>query len=409
MMRYWWVSLFLLIFLLEANATKKQGLLFTYDDPIKASEDVFKEDSWNFVHPKVRPKKYAIAQEISEPLYVALCAKYKKCKDFPKPEILLSYVDTTGAFAKEVDGKPTQTNAIVLPLELIDTPDQLEFVLAHEMIHYFEEHGTQTTLGEQISAVKKQSYHDCLSYDQPYKLVEGNLVQLIGLVDELGHAPHIVSREAAIPLDGDLGKVLEKMILKNFKKENQCQETFTLFLELKSHNKKGNYLSASGNEFKEFKKKAHTCFESYQGNLLADVLVEEKLFLDLDPNLWPELDDAVKNDTLSEFNRLQTIRNIRYNEYTRLSRELSAPQLRYQSQEDIADIKAIEILIDLGHEKISNRLEYLLSDLPKIEQIRCRDDLKNKREPSYGPLNSVHHSECWRIWRAQKVEQRYRE
>lgn len=409
LMRYRWVSLILLSVFFQINAAQIKGSIYVYEDHEEAARDAFAGAYWNYAKPDYNKKDYATVKNLLEPLYKTICAKYNKCDDFPQPTVLLSFDDTTAAFARVVEGKPVQTNILIISNELLKNSEQLEFVLAHELIHYFEEHGKQQTLGEKISAIKKQAYQDCLDYDEPLEVVEGNLIQLIGLIDELGSKPHLISSQAAIPLDGDLGRALEKMIYKSFGKNYNCNRAHILFIKLKRMHEKGNFISSNSPEYKDFQKLASSCFESYQGNLLADVFEQEKLFLDLDPNLWPEIDKIIKNDDISELNRLQTLRNIRYNEYTRLSRELSAPQLRYQTHEDIADIRAIEILIDLGHENIANRLDYLMTDLSSLEQIRCRDDLKNNREPSYGALNSLHHHECWRIWRAQKVEQRYQE
>jgi len=238
------------------------------------------------------------------------------------------------------------------------------------------------------------------------------LIRLMRLIDKIGEKPQLIASTAGIPLDGKLGRVFESMILRTTYLGEKCVGLLAKFYQLKARVKSGNYLSRRDEKLVDFLESTDKCLEKYQGNLLSEISKEEGFDL-TEGEVQASREDLKKfiedENEGTEFERLVSLRNELYLQYLRLSRKLSAPHLRFNSEEDLADVIATDILLNSGVEGISTYLEYLLVGLPIKEQIRCKDYLKNNREPSYGPLNRLHHSECWRTWRAMKIEQEFQE
>lgn len=407
-MRWTQIILFALLscaFFQKVWAIKVQNGIVMFESENEAANYAF-ASFWNYAPPDSRKEEYEKADKIVENLWPHFCRRYPECDKMPKPKILFSYNPGSGSFGMGYEGRLRQTNAIILSYELTDNEKDMEFVLAHEMIHYFERHAESDGLREEISSIRRQSYDHCLDYPWPLEELKDDLLNLIDIMDELGDKPHLVDYKLGLPVDGELGDVLEKMIEKT-KGNMGCSQLPSKYFEFQSRVKRGGYLYDNDEKIKKFLADAENCFSLYPGNLLKDSV--ESLRIDLagsNPRTWPELDGLLGTDG-PELERLIRIRNTRYQSYLALSRKLSGPQLRYQTEEDIADIKALNILLESGRRGLHEHIDYLLIDLPSTEAIRCRADLERGVEPSYGPLNRKHHGECWRIWRAKKVEERF--
>lgn len=396
--------LFTILFFQQLSGAEVRNELLIFDNKTEAVNYSFKS-YWNYLPVETNQESYESADAIVNRLWPYFCQQYPDCENFPKPEILLSFSANSGSFAMDYDGKLRQSNAIILSYELLDTPKDMEFVLAHEMIHYFERHAESTDIRDDISAIKRQSYNHCLDFPWPLEEVKEDLLNLIDVINELGEKPHLISEQAGLPIDGDMGEVLMEMIQRVSNEPNCKDLTKDLnFLKLRVHN--GNYLYNNDQKIQNFLKLSNDCFEKYDGNLLKDAVYHLNFQnRGANPSRWKEFDELVYKDG-NELERIIEIRNSRYDDYTRLSRKLSGPQLRYQTKEDIADIRALNILLESGRRNLTEYIDYLLVGLSPSDQIRCVNDIKIGKEPNYGALNRGHHSECWRIWRAKKVEER---
>lgn len=382
-----------------------QNDIIVFEDENQAANYIF-SSFWDYAPPESRAKDYKKADEIVEKLWPHFCKEYPECEKMPRPKVIFKYSPGSGSFGMHHEGKLRQSNAIIMSYELTENDKDMEFVLAHEMVHYFERHAESNSLRDEITSIRRQSYEHCLDYPWPLEELKDDLLQLIEIIDEIGEKPHLVDYQLGLPIDGELGAVLEKMIEKT-SGFTGCSQLLRQLDEFKSKVRRGGYLYSTEVNINQFMKEASTCFSKYDGNLLRDSI--RNLHLDIagpNPRAWPELDSLMGNDG-PELERLVRIRNTKYQNYLSLSRKLSGPQLRYQSDEDIADIKALNILLESGRRNMDEYVDYLLIDLPSTEAIRCRADLQRGVEPSYGPLNRKHHGECWRIWRARKVEERF--
>lgn len=397
---------FLLFFLLSFSALgqKLQGDVLVFKDKDEAASYAL-PSVWSLAPPDIKKAEYIKTQAIVETLWPQFCKRYPDCSKLPKPEILISYSPGSSTFGMLHEGQVRQSNVIIVPWELVDrTYEDLEFVLAHEMVHYFEKHAETLDIKDEIRHVHRQVFGDCYEYTYPLDKVKDDLISLMGLIEQIGEKPYMVSPYRGLPLEGILGELLYKMILKTQHLGAECPGLYTDFRRLQDRIKKGNYLHNVDPKVAEFRERASSCFEKYEGNLLKDVMQGTTLTKGIEDN--DELKKFLEliNTDGHELNRLITLRDQRFISYSALSRKLSAPQLRYQTEEDIADITALNILLESGRKNIKNYLDYLLVELSTTEQIRCKDDLEKGREPNYGPLNRLHHSECWRIWRALQVE-----
>ncbi len=381
-----------------------------FDDKSEAAKEAMPHRYWGYIPFARAKKRYRQAEELIAPIFEALCKRYENCDTIPSLEVVLSYHNDSHTIGLEHEDKQYQTNALVLSMELLKEPEQFEFVVAHELIHYFEKHGEVTTLNEEITSIRRQVGSKCVDYDEPHEVVGGNLIELVNLMEELGEKPQIISTSVGLAFDGELNSLLERMLFKSLSHGKSCIDAKLILPKLKEHYKRGSYLTGLNSDYLKFKEEVIPCFEAYDGNLLKDIVEEKGLFTELPKDVRTKLAAIIDNESLgTELERLQLLRNSRYAEFTRLSRELSAPQLRFQTNEDVADVMAVNLLLDMGKKNVASRLEYLLAGSPTVKQIRCKDDLEKNREPDYGPLNKKHHDECWRIWRAQKIEQRRQE
>lgn len=386
-------------------AIRLENDIVTFSDEDEAAAFVF-SSMWNYVPPESQPKTYEKSDEIVNRLWPFFCKRYPDCEKRPKPEIIFSYSPGSGSFGMGYQGELKQTNAIILSFELFDNYKDLEFVIAHEMVHYFENHTETQGLREEISSIRRQSFDHCLDYPWPLEDLKDDLINLIDVMDHLGEKPHLVDYQLGLPIDGELGKILARMIEKS-KDGPGCASLTAKLNVFRERVARGGYLYRNEKGISSFMKQASECFQKFEGNLLKESV--DSLGIDLsgnDPRNWSEIDGLLGNDG-EELERLIRIRNTLYQSYVALSRKLSAPQLRYQTEEDIADIHALNILLESGRRNMEDYVDYLLIDLPGKDAIRCRADLERGVEPSYGALNREHHGECWRIWRAKKVEERF--
>lgn len=405
----WFILLFTLcsFWVTSAWSVELKNDILTFESKDEAVSYSFRS-FWDYVPEGSALEAYGKADAIVEKLWPHFCELYPNCKDFPKPEILLSYAAGSGSFGAAHDGVLRQTNAIILSWELNDQPRDLEFVIAHEMIHYFEKHATKNDLKDEIFSIRRQTAAGCIDYPYPLEEVKDNLLDIIKAMEHIGDRPHLVAPELAIPLEGDLGLVLERMIEKTAHYPG-CKTLQQQMSHFRSHVKAGNYIYETNDEVKSFMELSKKCFEKYPGNLLKEATKTLKLQLEgPHPSYWSEYESIVSTDG-PEFDRLRHLRTNRYQNYLELSRKLVGPQLRFHTEEDEADIKALNILLKSGRRNLREGIDYLLVDLPVNEQIRCRRLLSEGKEPNYGPLNRFHHGECWRVWRAMKVEKRYLE
>lgn len=400
------LSILLSILLLSStSALEVKNDILTFKDKEEAVSFSFRS-FWDYVPVQSAPESYKRADAIVEKLWPYFCKSYPNCEDFPRPELLLSYAAGSGSFGASHEGKLHQTNAIILSWEIHDKPRDLEFVIAHEMVHYFEKHAANNNLRDEIYSIRRQTQAGCMDYPFPLEEAKDNLMDIIKAMEHIGDRPYLVAPELAIPLEGDLGRVLERMIEKTNKFPG-CKKLEKKLSFFRSKVSAGNYLYQTNDKVKNFMELSQKCFEKYPGNLLKDSISSLDLQLaGAHPSKWPEYDDLVFKEG-AEFDRLRQLRNSRYENYLHLSRKLSGPQLRFHTQEDEADIKALKILLESGRRDLEQSIDYLLVELPVNEQIRCRQILDDGREPNYGPLNRFHHAECWRIWRAMKIEERY--
>lgn len=379
--------------------------MIEFDSKAQAVNYVF-NDWWNFLDPMVHSKNYEKVDAVVEELWPLFCERYKNCADYPKPEIILTYGATSGSFGMHFQGKQRQSNGLIISHELLQTPEDLAFVLAHEMTHYFEKHAESVNLVDEIKGIKRKIYGTCLDYPFPLEELKGDLIELMKTIDHIGESPQLISSQHGIPVEGELGRLLKGMIERTRGLDPSCFPLRSKYQTLKERIEKGNFISSSDQEAKDFNDLAEKCFELYPGNLIKEVIERENLLAkSLDLEKWGEIEKLIQEDQ-PEMGRLRVMRNLRYQKYLNLSRKLSAPQLRFFTEEDTADVVAIHILMRAGKKNMMGHLDYLLTYLPTEKQLRCYDDLKNNREPDYGALNTEHHGECWRIWRARELEEK---
>ncbi|MCF8060426.1 MAG: hypothetical protein K9K67_14080 [Bacteriovoracaceae bacterium] len=400
-----WSTLFLLTLFSfrQLNGAEVINDILVFSDKKEAVNLSF-STYWNYLPKEDHPKAYEKADAIVNELMPAFCRHYPDCEKFPKPEILLSYAPDSGSFGMYYEGMVRQSNVIIISSELYLTPEDMEFVIAHEMVHYFEKHAETVEFYDEITAINRQDYDRCHEYPWPFKDVKEDLISLIEIIDELGDKPHLVSEQTGLPIDGEMGEILRRMIRMS-SDDPKCKDLTSDLDKLKERVLNGNFLYKSDPRVMNFLSLTSECFEKYDGNLLKDTIMHLRI-KNADPSSWDEFDQIVNEDG-DELERLIKIRTNRYNQYKTLSRKLSGPQLRYQTEEDIADVKALNILLESGRRNIVEYIDYLMVGLSPADQIRCSDDLKKGKEPNYGPLNREHHDECWRIWRAKKIEERY--
>ncbi len=397
--------LFLSLCFVPLKAKELKNGILVFDDKSEAAAHTV-NTIWDYVPEDSQKVAYAQADAVVERLWPYFCERYPKCDKFAKPEIVMSYSGGAGSFGMLHEGRLTQTNAIVVSWEIHDQPRDLEFVIAHEMIHYFEKHTERNELADEIYAIKRQTYYKCLDYPYPLEELKENLIDIVNAIDHIGERPYLVAADLGLPFEGDLGRVFERMIEKVVRYPN-CGRLTSKFRSFRSSLEAGNYLYESNEAVTSFMKMAKRCFEKYPGNLLKQSVAGLNLQMGgPDPSTWSEYDAMISTEG-NELERLKRLRNSRYQRYLELSRKLSGPQLRFYTEEDDADIKSLEILLESGRRNVDEGVDYLLVDLPTTNQIRCRSFLQAGKEPNYGPLNRFHHGECWRIWRAQRVEQRY--
>lgn len=384
-----------------------KGEILVFDDKDKAASYAL-SSLWTYVSPESKKAEYIKTKAIVESLWPSFCERYSNCANIPKPEIIISYSSGSSTFGMLHEGKVRQTNVIIVPWELVDrTYEDLEFVLAHEMVHYFEKHAETQNLKDEITKIHRQAFGDCFEYNYPLENVKDDLISLMDLMEQIGEKPYMVSPYRGIPLDGILGNLLSTMILKTQHLGEECPTLYASYRILQNRIRNGNYLHNADSKVRSFRENAQKCFEKYDGNLLKEVLQGTTLTSGIkDEEEMKKFLEIINTDG-PELNRLITLRDQRFITYSALSRKLSAPQLRFQTEEDIADIEAIKILLRSGRRDIKKHLNYLLVELSTTEQIRCKDDLAKGREPDYGPLNRPHHSECWRIWRAIQIENEF--
>lgn len=397
---------FLILFSSASFAKKLQGDIVVFDNKEEAASYLL-PSLWSYVPEVAYKEDYRVVEGIINDLWPSFCKEYPDCENYPKPEVVFSYTPGSTAFGMLFEGEMRQTNAIRISFELMDNPKNLEFVLAHEMFHYFEKHALTHDLKEEISEINRQVYGNCMEYTYPLDEVKDDLLSLMGLIEEIGEKPHMVSTWNGLPLDGEMGVLLRDMILKVQYFGEECRQLYSLFSSLKTRVSEGNYLYPNDPQVKEFLTIASMCFEKYDGNLLKDSMTGALTSLQVsNPNVWGDLQKIIDEDG-PELGRLTSIRNKKYQDYLYLSRKLSAPQLRFITEEDEADIRAIRLLLEKGVTNIESYVDYLLVELNSKDQIRCKDDLSKGREPNYGPLTRPHHSECWRIWRALRMEEQF--
>lgn len=396
------------VYAFSVNALELKGDIIVFKDKAEAARHAL-GSVWSMVPPEFQKADYIKADAIANSLRPAFCKRFPDCEKFPPPEIILSYTSGSTTFGMEHDGKMRQTNVIIIPNELIHSPKDLEFVLAHEMVHYYEKHALTNSLHDEIYHIHRQVFGNCQEFSYPIEEVREDLIDLMSLIDHIGHKAHMVSAYNGLPLDGILGEVLQKMIIQTQHYSKQCSELYGKFRSLQNRVNQGNYLHGGDPAVNKFMGDAHECFEKYEGNLLKEVM-KDIPFGNSNEELETQLRfQAIIDRDSPELARLISLRNESFDKYSTLSRKLSAPQLRYHSEEDIADITAVEILLKDGKENLLDYMNYLLAELSTTQQIRCKDDLEKGREPDYGPLNRPHHSECWRIWRALQMEKTYKE
>lgn len=379
--------------------------IMVFETKAQAVNFVF-NDWWNFLDPVVNKKKYEKVDAIVEELWPYFCERYKNCADYPKPEIILTHGTTSGSFGTHFQGKQRQSNGLIISQELLQTPDDLAFVLAHEMTHYFEKHAESVHLTDEIKAIKRNIYGKCLDYPFPLEELKDDLLELMKTIDHIGESPQLISSHHGIPIEGEFGKLIEGMIERTRGLDTSCFPLESKYNDLKERIEQGNYISTMDQAAKDFNELAEKCFELYSGNLIKEVVERENLLTkSFDLDKWSQIEELIQKDK-PEMSRLQVMRNLRYQKYLNLSRKLSAPQLRFFTEEDTADVVAIHLLLRAGRKNMMGHLDYLLTYLPTDKQLRCYDDLQNNREPDYGALNTEHHDECWRIWRARELEEK---
>ncbi|MCR9203691.1 MAG: hypothetical protein NXH75_03875, partial [Halobacteriovoraceae bacterium] len=191
-----------------------KGEILVFKDKDKAASYAL-SSPWTFASPEAKKAEYIKTKAIVESLWPSFCERYPNCENFPKPEIIISYSSGSSTFGMLHEGEVRQTNVIIVPWELVDrTYEDLEFVLAHEMVHYFEKHAETQNLKEEIKKVHRQAFGNCYEYNYPLDKVKDDLISLMDLMEQIGEKPYMVSPYSGIPLDGILGNLLSRMIYK---------------------------------------------------------------------------------------------------------------------------------------------------------------------------------------------------
>lgn len=357
---------------------------------------------WNYVGKSQAPKAYKEVEATVESLFQALCISFLECKQFPKPIVMLTNNGESGSFGLFFDQRQRQSNILLVSQELSSNQKHLEFVIAHELVHYFSLHAQTSTPDQEVSEVYRSVNGKREYFDYPQDQVKMDFLRLIDAMEDLGPRAHLISSAHNLSVSGQMGKLSEAMLREVSKYGPECLRLGIQFKRIKSIQSTGNFLSSLNIEVIRFLETATNCFEQYPGNLLKDTILRENLL----KKSSDEITEIIEGNG-AELKRLQELHAHKMKTYTSLSQKLGGPQIRFENEEDLADVMAIKLLLGLGRRGMRQYTDYLLTDSSARDQLKCFADLNSNKEPFYGVLINTHHEECWRIWRAQRVEESF--
>ncbi len=397
------IILNILFFSCKLSAVEIKNGIVVFNNAEEALPYVFKA-SWNYVNAPLAPASYKKVELALDDLYAPLCQKFKDCKNFPRPIIMLSNNGLSASFGLIFNQTRRQSNILIISEELVFNQKNLEFVIAHELVHYFSLHAETSSPASEIYDIYKSEQGSRENFKYPFDVVKFDLLQLLDLMQDLGPRAHLIASGHALSVSGNLGKLTLLMAHSMENYNGDCKGLVHQLRRLEANQTAGNYLSSTDQKVLKFLKDANSCFEKFQGNLIEEISRKEGIFSKEQGKVL----EIIKQDS-NELKRLQQIHSLKMESYTILSQKLGGPKIRLLNEEDFADLKALELLLSLGKSNMEHYIGYLLTDASPRGQLKCFSELEAGREPFYGVLTNPHHHECWRVWRAKKFEEDYRE
>lgn len=394
------LSIFLLSWKLPAAELRNSIVIFNSAE--EALPYVFKAP-WNYVNSALAPTSYEKVEKTLDEVFNPLCQKFPNCKDFPRPIVMLTNNGDSASFGLIFDQRRRQSNVLLVSEELAFNRKHLEFVVTHELVHYFSRHAETEGAELEISDIYKSYKGVKEAFEYPFDEVKYDFLNLRKLMNELGPRAHLISSIHGFSVNGTLGSLIQSMLAEVGKYGSQCMRLGLQFKRIKSIQASGKFISSLNGEVLKFLKTSKLCFEKYPGNLIQDVSKKEGIFTDVQDDI-----KALVEIDSGELRRIQEIHRLKMRAYTSLSQKLGGPQIRFENEEDIADLIALEFLLSLGRKEMRQFTDYLLTDAIPRDQLKCFSDLNENKEPFYGVLTNSHHEECWRIWRAQQVESNFK-
>lgn len=350
-------------------------------------------------------------------------------QDYPMPIVLAGegLINGCHGHPKEHGHGHRASNLISVDSQLIEHPERLYGVLAHEMAHYFLGHMD----GHHMASIHAYDFNyqeddcfDCMPHNPNELALDEELSRLLSLALIVGEN-NLSRLQRHLPSDPTLQsfstRFLLQLVSRNSGFDESCREATEVYLEIL--NDMVPQISTQtlqvDNGFREnminiprarrFQRLANQCFEKAELDFYQELEnifgVSKEDFLShllstLPPNRVERIQRKIASAPLLEsITELQTV----IQGY--LNRRVNRQKLQNlaTTKEDVADTVALRALHQarLPVRGLENHL--LLGVMNPEDAQNCLDQLALGLVPPYGRSYDIHHGQCWRVYRSRAL------
>ena len=382
-------------------------------------------DTGEMIKMSPRENRYLEINRMIAELWTAYQELYaEQVQGVPPPKAILLQNKKKSAFATYDRSKKLAPNAIFIYSGVIEgnfkNKDAVLGVIAHELAHHVLQHlvpGVSEKIKKYYIANSKEPIG---ARESPNQQIKTNTESWLEAAQMVG--PYSVPELKGIPVP-TIGtpflKIMAQMLAEKYTDREACKKMKTAIgaaEEVISKKMDGAtqemqrpgpmdalILKAAGQSYNEELKvclagESLSIIEflaSIQHRSIEDVLKETHLQAE-------ELTAIKKQGNTSE--ALIEFANLMSSRIEKLNKMHDFSKVRIYGTEDQADDTAIEVLIKLNKSS-SPLIQFFESQIPDAQLRDCKNTIRLGKTPAYGTLLDEHHSNCFRIYHAGKIEE----
>lgn len=441
MIRNIWLLITCFLYLSHTQAAQELDGRYIFDTETEVIEHYY-HDAKDKVLPRANfPQKYRIIDAVTKTIYERMKSVTGN-SNISMPIVVLSKQDGedhSKAYVCQQTNLSMSSNVISISQSRLDDPEALYGILAHEMAHYFKNHGAK--VGNKAEIIKgynadEMDCIECLTQPSDHSMLTQAAIDLYEAWQGLSHFHFPELNNLPIdPYDGDKGEtasLLQKLMFSLEEKgivyqDDYCKDAYNSYADiLNLHILKLDRLHQKVVLSEE--EKSSLSLQSMEVIINGRVCLKgkEQMFDELLQEQWGINSTQARallhrkkniNPTLSEveisfvkilasdsnpMDKLLEVSKLSLQEIEQLVKQVGhVENLRYLSDEDEADELALKTLVGTSHQK--GLFKFILSNGTREQVQECKAIIESGQEPHFGAFLDKHHSYCWRYWRLSKL------